>query len=258
MAPLHRTLGNRVTQTFPSIGNLQVVWIARTSTVPAMLQAYQQSGLVEYAEPDFIVCIPEIDCSTIPLPRCEAWIPAAAPPANLAINLRTIGGVTYATHTGELPACHQVQSRVAGTAETGFSQIFYPLEWSAGCENGASTNFQGTAILGRLPPGEHMFTVKVWDAFLGSEVVVAVIPFAVPANALSLAAPIGRATDPFRLRLEGVEGVAYAVEASTDLVTWAAVATNLAGSFTFTDPDSIQLSRRFYRVRAKSADPSLP
>ena len=40
---------------FPGIGNLQVLQLLPGADLRVLLGAYQQSGLVEYAEPDFIV-----------------------------------------------------------------------------------------------------------------------------------------------------------------------------------------------------------
>src|SRR5687768_3902651 len=53
--PLHALLGVQVLRTYPENGNLQVLLLPAGSTVPAMIAAYEESGLVEYAEPDFIV-----------------------------------------------------------------------------------------------------------------------------------------------------------------------------------------------------------
>ncbi|MHB8522061.1 MAG: S8 family serine peptidase [Limisphaerales bacterium] len=49
---VHMVLGAEVLQTFPAIGNLQIVQVPAGEPVPQAVAAYQQSGLVEYAEPD--------------------------------------------------------------------------------------------------------------------------------------------------------------------------------------------------------------
>ena len=54
LADFHAQHGARVLGSFESIGGVQVVALPRGETVPAFIAKYQQSGLVEYAEPDFI------------------------------------------------------------------------------------------------------------------------------------------------------------------------------------------------------------
>src|SRR6266480_2750085 len=55
LAGLHTRLGSRVLRAFPRIGGLQVVQLPRLASVPTTLAAYRLSGLVAYAEPDFIM-----------------------------------------------------------------------------------------------------------------------------------------------------------------------------------------------------------
>ena len=55
LGALHRALGNKVHRVFPGIGNLQVLELPPGASVPAVLAAYQQNGLVQYAEPDYIL-----------------------------------------------------------------------------------------------------------------------------------------------------------------------------------------------------------
>ncbi|PYJ85376.1 MAG: hypothetical protein DME22_09400 [Verrucomicrobia bacterium] len=52
---VHVSFGTKVLRRFPGIGNLQVLQLLPGADVRVLLGAYQQSGLVEYAEPDFIV-----------------------------------------------------------------------------------------------------------------------------------------------------------------------------------------------------------
>ncbi|MEW6302831.1 MAG: S8 family serine peptidase [Verrucomicrobiota bacterium] len=54
LATLHLITGAQVLQTFPAIGNLQVLQLTRLNLGGAIAR-YLLSGLVEYAEPDFIV-----------------------------------------------------------------------------------------------------------------------------------------------------------------------------------------------------------
>jgi subtilisin family serine protease len=55
LADLHTTLGIQVRRAYPVMGNLQVLQLPVDSKAAAMVAVYQGSGLVEYAEPDFLV-----------------------------------------------------------------------------------------------------------------------------------------------------------------------------------------------------------
>jgi subtilisin family serine protease len=55
LAALHQTAGVQVLRTHVGIGNLQVLQLPVGTTVAAAIAIYQNSGLVEYAEPDFLV-----------------------------------------------------------------------------------------------------------------------------------------------------------------------------------------------------------
>lgn len=64
--------------------------------------------------------------------------------------------------------------------------------------------------------------------------------------------PVRRLTiDRSFLRVEGVAGERYAIEASTDLVNWEQISLveNLHGDLTFVDPDFDEFDRRFYRMQ---------
>lgn len=61
--------------------------------------------------------------------------------------------------------------------------------------------------------------------------------------------------DNFRLKMEIPTPLKHTIEASTDLVTWQPIFTNfLSGSIDFSDLDSTNFSRRFYRVAAPPAN----
>jgi len=51
----HRANSNAVMRTYPAIGNLQVLRLPPATSVAAALDRYRRSGLVEYAEPDYIL-----------------------------------------------------------------------------------------------------------------------------------------------------------------------------------------------------------
>src|SRR5712664_2454803 len=55
LTQLHAALGTRVLSTFAAIGGLQTLELAAGADAQGLIALYQQSGLVEYAEPDFIV-----------------------------------------------------------------------------------------------------------------------------------------------------------------------------------------------------------
>jgi subtilisin family serine protease len=55
MANLHSRLGVRVLRQFPRIANWEVVEVPRAAAISKMLATYRDSGLVERAEPDYIV-----------------------------------------------------------------------------------------------------------------------------------------------------------------------------------------------------------
>jgi hypothetical protein len=78
------------------------------------------------------------------------------------------------------------------------------------------------------------------------------------------AAPIVASSHPFQLRVVGTPEYRYALDASTDFVTWIPLVTNAATAlpnytprwgYEFADPGSSALEKRFYRVRQVSPAP---
>lgn len=59
LEPLHRQLGTRTRKVFPGLGNLQIVSVPPELEVEDALAWFRESGLVEYAEPDYAdrVCV---------------------------------------------------------------------------------------------------------------------------------------------------------------------------------------------------------
>ncbi len=55
LTQLHAALGTQVLSTFAAIGGLQTLELAAGADAQSLITLYLQSGLVEYAEPDFIV-----------------------------------------------------------------------------------------------------------------------------------------------------------------------------------------------------------
>jgi subtilisin family serine protease len=52
---LHQSAGTKLLNKFPEIGGLEIVEVPAGTLIDSLVQQYQQSGLVEYAEPDHIV-----------------------------------------------------------------------------------------------------------------------------------------------------------------------------------------------------------
>jgi subtilisin family serine protease len=55
LTPLHAAKKTKPMRKFPEIGNLELVELPAGATVAEMLDAFQESGLVLYAEPDYLV-----------------------------------------------------------------------------------------------------------------------------------------------------------------------------------------------------------
>ena len=53
LARFHSSQQGKIRQTFEGIGRLQIVELPKGVSVPAFIAGYQQSGLVEFAEPDY-------------------------------------------------------------------------------------------------------------------------------------------------------------------------------------------------------------
>lgn len=54
LAQLHSVLGSRVVGRFPNLGGLEVVSVPENEMVEGLIAKFGQSGLVDYAEPDFL------------------------------------------------------------------------------------------------------------------------------------------------------------------------------------------------------------
>ncbi|MCX6922183.1 MAG: S8 family peptidase [Verrucomicrobia bacterium] len=120
LAVFHDTTRSTVLQTFNGIGRLQVIALPAGELVPNYIDKYQQSGLVEFAEPDFIMhtaLVPDdpkfTDGTTWGLNRIQA--PAAWDVLTSATNIIVAvldSGVRY-THE-DLAANMWVNSRDGG------------------------------------------------------------------------------------------------------------------------------------------------
>jgi subtilisin family serine protease len=56
LANFHRTQKCAVLRTFDRLGRLQVLSVPKGEEISALIAKYQESGLVEFAEPDYLVC----------------------------------------------------------------------------------------------------------------------------------------------------------------------------------------------------------
>jgi subtilisin family serine protease len=54
LANFHAAQKGEVVRTFEGIGNLQIVRVSISETVPGFIRKYESSGLVEFAEPDYV------------------------------------------------------------------------------------------------------------------------------------------------------------------------------------------------------------
>jgi subtilisin family serine protease len=55
LTSFHAAQGAKVAQAFPAVGGSQVITLPAGETVPTLIAKYKQSGLVEFAEPDYLV-----------------------------------------------------------------------------------------------------------------------------------------------------------------------------------------------------------
>jgi plastocyanin len=139
-----------------------------------------------------------------------------------------------------------------------------PLEASASDSDGSVTNvqfFSGTNSLGSLTvapynfvvgnvaAGNYSFTAVARDN-VGAAATSAPVNVFVLTNA-TVTAPVWTEGGPFQLKIVGIAGQTYTLEASSNLLNWSAVITNVAPSNTFdvTDPGATNAETRFYRAR---------
>lgn len=70
-----------------------------------------------------------------------------------------------------------------------------------------------------------------------------------PPAIIRLGHPMWSAGGPFQCRVTASLGTTYTIEASTNLTSWAPLATNSSSPFDFLDPDAVIYPDRFYRAR---------
>jgi len=138
---------------------------------------------------------------------------------------------------------------VTGTASDNYAvqTVFYSLNgsaWTVATTGNKWTNWSAQIM---LKPGTN--TVRVFAADTGGNTsatngntINLVVPPAAAATLASSASGNGR----FSFAVAGASGYKYVIQASSDLVNWVPIQTNIA-PFTFVDTSAGQFNRRFYR-----------
>jgi len=175
-----------------------------------------------------------------------SWALVVATTNLVNVVVATVGGVTYGQFTVTLPdTCYRLWKLDPLTRSgSGFERDFKltTLKGQVGCLC-VVTRVSGAFLLGRLVPGDYTFTVRSWEN------VVQTIPFNVPAvSEQTLIDPAIATNGLFRLRVNGVAGITYVVQASSNLENWAPVVTNVSAPVEFSDRQSTNFDHRFYRA----------
>ena len=140
----------------------------------------------------------------------------------------------------------------------------FVLKADATQTGGSITNvrfFSGTTSLGNVTSapynfpvnnaaaGNYSFAAVAMNA-QGTAATSAVVNVFVLTNAI-LSAPTRRTDGQFQFTVNGIAGQTYATEASSNLVQWSAISTNIAPAnlFNVTDFTSSNILQRFYRAR---------
>jgi len=136
----------------------------------------------------------------------------------------------------------------ASASETGGSITnvqFFSGATSLGNVTTAPFNF----TVNNLGAGNYSFTAKAFDS-LGVTTNSAAVNIFVLTNATITSAAL-LTGGSFQFTLKGIAGQPYAIEASSNLLNWSALITNVAPAnvFSVTDATSTNAVRRFYRTR---------
>ena len=138
------------------------------------------------------------------------------------------------------------------------------LKTSASDTDGSVTNvqfFSGATSMGNvtaapfnfttnnLGAGNYSFTAKAFDNLGATTTSVAVNIFVQTNATITSSALLPGGS--FQFTLNGIAGQTYAIEASSNLLDWSALFTNVAPAdvFNVTDATSTNALRRFYRTR---------
>jgi plastocyanin len=143
------------------------------------------------------------------------------------------------------PANITLMASAAGTDGSVTNVEFFSGASPLGNATTAPYNFTAS----NLAAGNYSFTAQALDN-LGASATSAVVNVFVLTNAI-LSSPTRQADGQFQFTILGIAGQTYATEASTNLLNWSAIGTNVApaDSFSITDATSTNILLRFYRTR---------
>ncbi len=138
---------------------------------------------------------------------------------------------------------------LAADASNGTGNITNVQFFSGADMVGSAASVPFDLTLSNLVAANYSFTSIALDD-VGLSATSAVVNVSVLTNAL-LTAPTLLTNGLFQFTVLGISNQTYATEASSDLVNWSAISTNVAPADTFdvVDPSSTNITPRFYRVR---------
>jgi hypothetical protein len=173
-----------------------------------------------------------------------SWQPITLSSNSIPIEIVTVGGISYARYTVTIEPCTRIATVGPVIRNANVLSCDFDLEHQIGVLCAQIVYMvDGVAVLGALHPGDYTFTTTSWGTPVASQA------FQVPTNTGPTIQALGFGADgSFRMQLNGITNVSYILQASTNLVDWTSISTNVFGS-TLTDMGTATLGRRFYRVR---------
>ena len=249
LAEFHSALKSEVLQTFDAIGGLQVLRVPDGETVQTLITKYEQSGQVEFAEPDYtgrVFATPNdpkfLDGTLWALnntgqnggtPGADIDAPEAWDVLTSASNI-----VVAVLDTGVRYTHEDLGSNMWVNARDGS----HGTNALAGTTDPSDDSGHGTMIAGILGAvgnnckGVTGGRLNLWKALRPA---IRLAPLSTTMNG------------PFRLRVSSEPGRTCVIEVATALECWSPVFTNstsVDGAFDFTDAASADSARRFYRA----------
>jgi hypothetical protein len=176
----------------------------------------------------------------------EGWLPVG-PPNITNLNLQTVGGITYMTHTSLVEGCRRVAPGAITRSGTNLFQAINEEQWLGFCVcEFCAASETHVSVFGLLPAGGYFLQLSSTGGFNPGPFrwLSFVVP---PADAPTLQASLE--TNQFKLHVTGIPKVTYTVEATAALTNWVAVFTNNGGPFTWSQPLAPNTPQRFYRVK---------
>lgn len=148
--------------------------------------------------------------------------------------------ITGMQSTNAALAGQQVNFSVSAT---GTGSLSY--QWMYNQNNLAGQTSANLTLMNVTPAQSGAYSVTVSDSNGSTNSSAANLTVYATTAATLTSTPVGK--HQFALNIAGVPNYQYVVQASTDLVNWVPVATNVS-PFTFADMNSSQYRQRFYRV----------